>query len=235
VIKKIFHNKNFFKNPDPINSYWAGFIAADGCIREKLNQICIGLARKDKEHLQKFAKDCEYKGEIKDRIIKKDNEKFLKKEYETSHLVICGASELIKDLNNNFNITSKKSLTLKPPQLSDINSLTFIKGLIDGDGTIRLTEDKRLEFSIVGTKEILFWICSIFNVIEPSKTKLDATPRHRSDRTINNCWTYKLTGFRAYSILSNLDRIKSPRLDRKWNNIELSIKPTYNCPYSVEI
>ncbi len=228
---KYSHNQNFFNIPDSINSYWAGFIAADGCIREKLNQICIGLARKDKDHLIKFANDCGYTGTIKDRVIKKNDNRYLKTEYETSHLAICGASQMIKDLKENYKITSNKSLTLKPPEISNRNSLCFIKGLIDGDGTIRLDEYKRLEFSIVGTKEILDWVCNIFDMLVPTQSAHESKPRHRSDRTVNNCWTYKLTGFRAKTILRKLIEVKTPELERKWKNVELSLEPTYNCPY----
>ena len=50
------YNKNhdFFTVPNKLNSYWAGFIAADGCVTGK-HILAIKLSEKDKEHLQKIA------------------------------------------------------------------------------------------------------------------------------------------------------------------------------------
>ena len=52
-------NDNFFEKTDVLNCYWAGFIAADGCIIEgkKQNQLSIGLAKKDFNHLNLFKND----------------------------------------------------------------------------------------------------------------------------------------------------------------------------------
>lgn len=48
-------NHNFFKNKNPLNSYWAGFIAADGSISSKGNELKIALSAKDAGHLEKLS------------------------------------------------------------------------------------------------------------------------------------------------------------------------------------
>lgn len=53
---KIKHNTEFFKEPNTLNSYWAGFIAADGCIQQyKDNRqptLAINLKSSDINHLE---------------------------------------------------------------------------------------------------------------------------------------------------------------------------------------
>ena len=45
-------NERFFSEDSEASFYWAGFIAADGCLYKKT--LSIGLSSKDKCHLQKI-------------------------------------------------------------------------------------------------------------------------------------------------------------------------------------
>src|SRR3990167_7270952 len=52
-IHKYISNENFFKKENECVFYWAGFLAADGCLHErkdKLQQLCLKLAGKDVNH-----------------------------------------------------------------------------------------------------------------------------------------------------------------------------------------
>lgn len=226
-------NLSFFEKPNDNNSYWAGFIAADGTIRAKQNQITLHLSSKDVEHIKRFCVDIEYNGPIKNRKVKKKkNTKYKKSEYFSSGVDLCGANKNIKYLNENYNISNNKSLTLKPPNnLSLSNKEAFIKGLIDGDGSILLGKNGRIELSIVGTYEILSYIKEYFDVLVPSKTKHNPKVRYRKDRTKNNHCTYKVTGFRAYKILNLLKSRNTPELKRKWGVLDLVSCPKYKSTY----
>ena len=58
-------NDDFFNNPNILNCYWAGFIAADGCIgRRNNNVLSIGLSSKDKQHLETFKNNINFSGPI---------------------------------------------------------------------------------------------------------------------------------------------------------------------------
>ena len=46
---------DFFAQVDTHNSYWAGFIAADGCIHEEQEIFSIFLAARDREHLDRLS------------------------------------------------------------------------------------------------------------------------------------------------------------------------------------
>lgn len=64
MYKKYNVNENFFSLDTPESFYWAGFIAADGCILKNLKVLEIGLGIKDKKHLKKFKSAIKYTGNI---------------------------------------------------------------------------------------------------------------------------------------------------------------------------
>jgi hypothetical protein len=221
-------NNNFFEIPNILNSYWAGFLAADGTIRTNCNQLCLRLCTKDVNHIEEFRNNIKYTGKIESKESIRQLLNYAPKKYFTSEMTICGAKKAINDLINNFNIGPRKSLTLTPPNLIGDNRLAYIVGYIDGDGTIRTNEKDRLEFSCVGTKEILYYIKELVDELVPSKyEKWNPKPRQRIDRGNKNHWTYKLTGFRALEFLSILNKLEVPKLQRKWSKLELAKKPIY--------
>lgn len=59
-------NSNFFNEITSNNiAYWIGFITADGSVNK--NSLSIGLALKDKEHLEKFLKAIQATTPIRER------------------------------------------------------------------------------------------------------------------------------------------------------------------------
>lgn len=64
-------NDDFFEVPNELNCYWAGFIAADGCIHtgKKQDVLSIFLALKDKNHLNRFKLDIDFDGQINEGVI----------------------------------------------------------------------------------------------------------------------------------------------------------------------
>jgi hypothetical protein len=92
---------DFFEIPDMLNSYWAGFIAADGNVYFGDGNRCefsVELSKKDEKHLERFSEDLSYKGSIK--LGKKDCVK----------LSVTGAHKIAKDLKSNFGIVPTKNL-----------------------------------------------------------------------------------------------------------------------------
>lgn len=218
-------NDSFFFKANNLNSYWAGFIAADGCIKMSKNRgpiLSIKLHQQDVNLLEEFKSQTKYTGNINYR------------DYNNSYvdIVIANSYQWTSDLSINFNIIPKKSLVLKPPLISDVDlQLQFIIGLIDGDGSIffRQYKDnkKYLELSIYGTKEILIWCRDILYNLENDRYK---------KLSINNikkhCYSLHYRKNRAYSLLKKLEAVKTPfRLERKWNKIkEYELSPNfYSC------
>jgi hypothetical protein len=207
-----FYDYEFFKLPELNNSYWAGFIAADGCV-ENNKQVSIKLSKKDKSHLILFQQHINHTGELYygERTSNFGSERV----YGYSVLYLSNAQKWIYDLRNNFNIGPRKSLTYTHPVgLTDEQSLAFIKGYIDGDGHVRASGN-RIRIGAVGTFNTLTWIQAHFDQLVPAQSSngLVAKPRK-----IKNCraYYYEIGYKRAENIITVLQNLPTPELSRKW-------------------
>lgn len=204
--RKYTKNENYFSTPNINNSYWAGFIAADGCIGYYNNaeaRLCFGCQTKDEILLNNFKNDINYTGQII-RINK-----------NISTLSIT-SNKIAKDLNKYWNITPKKSLTLKPPNLTNKEEiLSYIIGYIDGDGCISFEKNRYLRLSLIGTKEILIWINNEFS---------NSGCLYKQRLLLNNTYNLTFSGKKAEIILKTLYnhilKFNILTLERKWNKIK---------------
>ena len=205
--KKYLINDNYFSIPNLENSYWAGFIAADGCIKgKKSTELSIALHRKDEVLLNQFQKDIGYTGPLHYSNYKNEPR------YVTLNIV---SENFTRFLKTNFNITSRKTFTLQPPEnLTQEQSLAFIKGLIDGDGSIQSLKDGRVTISIVGNYKILHWIKNIFDALTPGDNRASIL-KHKS------IFSYCIKKKSRINIIGNCLRqsIISHGLDRKWDKL----------------
>lgn len=198
---------DFFHIPNLINSYWAGFIAADGCIhKDKYSQwLEISIHKNDRKHLESFCSDIGYTGNIF--------------QYENIVRITIYSKQIVSDLFNNFNITQKKSLTLQPPMnLSIDNIYAFIIGYIDGDGCIFIKDKKYIGLTVVGTFNILNFMILHFSQLVNLKTKYGQS----HIRQATNCKTnitkqYSIVGKHALCLLQILEKYQVPKLRRKWD------------------
>lgn len=143
-----------FKNKE-FSDYWAGFIAADGCIYNKKGQkrLVINLSIIDKKHLEKF--NIGYP---------------ITNGSRNSCVLDVPSDFLCNYLKDKYNIIERKTLTLiYPIDLKNHNH--FIRGYFDGDGCFHLSEGKYLTANIVGNlnfletlKEILPCKSSIYKI-----------------------------------------------------------------------
>jgi len=212
-------NEEFFTTPNIQNCYWAGFIAADGCIgncRDRLF-LAINLKSTDECLLKEMVSQTEFTGKIgqgKHRGYGKYSENI----YYYSALQIRNCEKWIKSLNKNWNITEKKSLTLLPPNINDFDlQLSYIIGLIDGDGHIGIVNNKMV-FELIGTKEVMEWSANILYELEDKESYSPLSINKKKDGNyyyINCSWT------RAYNLLKQLEQTETPyRLARKWDKIK---------------
>jgi hypothetical protein len=217
AVRKYTLNEYYFSMPTPVNSYWAGFIAADGCISPERRSIKITLAKKDAEHLAKFTRSIAYNGPISTH-----KGGGFKPQSPCVTLNICGASLWISDLEKNFSISPRKTFTSKPPVgLDESCRLAFITGYLDGDGSIYLASNiyknttyRRIGMSFRGTKEMLNWIRACFDQLVPSSKEAASV----SDDGVFP--RYIIAGSRAEALLHKLYSINVPRLERKWSLLE---------------
>ncbi len=145
-------NENYF---DIINTsdkaYWLGFLYADGAISSNdRNIIELSLKSSDIKHLEKF-RDC--LGFSKDKYIFQDNIR--------CRIQIC--NKHLKQSLIRLGCTPRKSLTLIFPtkeQVPDKFLFDFIRGYIDGDGSIMIGSNhkgiyNKPRLSLLGTKEFI--------------------------------------------------------------------------------
>lgn len=119
--RPILSNPRAFKENTKEAAYWAGFIAADGCVDEK-GRVRFYLQLSDASHLEKFAK---FVG---------STHKLNKNTKRNRCSIEFTCIEMVTDLKK-WNITPRKSLTYQPP--IDIPYVThYLRGYYDGDGTV---------------------------------------------------------------------------------------------------
>jgi hypothetical protein len=201
---KYSHDIHFFDKKTNISLYWAGFIAAGGCIHKKKNSVSIKLKEIDLSHLEKFQDVVCHTGVIH-RLIKD------KKVLFTIH----GANQWIDNLKKYYNIIEKKSLILQPPNdLNDQEALAYIVGYIDGDSCLFNKGALKCSFiQVGGTEQMLLWIKDFFDKWCPPFYGRHANVNKRNR---SNIFTYSIRGVRAKHLLEKLLSLDLPRLERKW-------------------
>jgi len=132
--RKYTFNFDNFKKDSPNKYYWLGFLGADGSVVN--NTLSIELKTIDKEHLEKFNSFFENTAPITDRI--------------NNLNVPCSKTqinsyELIKYLQQ-YNIYQNKSKTYTIPieKIPNEYLMDFIRGLIDGDGYVRINNHHQI-------------------------------------------------------------------------------------------
>lgn len=210
-------DKDAWKHLTPESCYWAGFIAADGCLIHygpncgKGYSLAIDLQQKDYNHLLQFKDFCKYTGELQ-KTRKKGNS-------TTQSIRINIGLDWVEDLKNNFNITPKKTQTLQPPSIEDeYLKWCYIIGFIDGDGTIHYNEksNSKLQLKVVGASfEFIEWLQKEF-----SKLTENCSLRNKT-RTVNKKAKYPIASLSGNSACAAVDYLSSfpvAKLNRKWSN-----------------
>ena len=119
--RPVLSNPRVFKEDTKESNYWAGFIAADGCVDSK-GRVRLYLQLSDIEHLKKFARFVGSTHTINENPTRN----------RCSIEFTCSA--MVLDLQR-WNITPNKSITYSPPTGLKYQK-DFLRGLFDGDGTI---------------------------------------------------------------------------------------------------
>lgn len=198
------YNDDYFQIPNLKNSYWAGFICADGNISQTRDSLNINLDGKDWSHLRKLADElgCNNVGYNKDP------------RYQNTYIARLSAysGKICEDLERNFNIVPAKSLIAKPPVgLSKEQELAFIAGYQDGDGSYSFSGTRPTLMSI-GTKEILEWILGRLGFSE--------TQLYLNNKNQDLTFVFRIGGNKAIYARSRYIDLDVPFLERKYRRWE---------------
>ncbi len=121
-------NEGYFEKWTPEMAYVLGLIATDGNVgwnpEKGYQSLTITAAEKDKEHLEKIRK------------LLKSTKPLLYAESTKSYRLIVNSKKICKDLMA-FGIVPAKSKILKFQPVPDRYLSHYIRGVVDGDGTVR--------------------------------------------------------------------------------------------------
>lgn len=166
---------DFFSRDNEESFYLAGFIAADGCVKDRKSssgvirpEMSIGLSKEDKAFLEQLRQIMKAEVPIRNFIVKNSKRNPEWNDTWKSDLVIT-SKQMYDDLKR-FNIVPRKSLTYTFPKWMKIHPLKhhFIRGYNDGDGSFyipKLAEGKttkQIYFSLRGTPLFLTDVRNIF-------------------------------------------------------------------------
>lgn len=155
-------NIDVFDNIDTEEkAYWLGFLFADGYVSSTHKQIEVSLKEEDFNHLVKFSKflQDDRKDPVKISMINVGEKTFSRCRY------IVGNNKFHTRLCE-LGCIPKKSLTLTFPNKNIFSDekfiFDFIRGYVDGDGSLSNTSSGRLRISMIGTIEFLSEVKRIF-------------------------------------------------------------------------
>lgn len=129
-MRKYKFNLDYFNHMSPNLAYILGFFASDGTMTKNQWDIKFTLSVKDKELLEKIAKEISFTGNVND--IKS---KIKDKEFNSSILRI--SSKKLYEKFEELGFSNNKSLNVGIPKcISNEYMIHFIRGFFDGDGSV---------------------------------------------------------------------------------------------------
>ena len=145
---------------DQNTAYWIGFLAADGsCSSYREDQLEIGLAARDKEHLEKFAHfiNCPISSIIEYKAKCSNNGKF----YPSAKITVY-SKIMRQDLQQYGILPSKSNCNINfLKNIPEDYKLSFIMGYFDGDGWY--TNAKTFNFGFCGNEKTMSSIIQYLN------------------------------------------------------------------------
>lgn len=195
-------NHFFFKTLNLVNSYYLGFLAADGYISKERNLISIGLSSVDREFLVEFRKIISAEQEVVDHIT---NKGFAVSELRFSSL------EIKRDLISHSIVPNKTNIGVSMKTIPDEFKLAFIKGYFDGDGCFTFNpKTKQCHLKITSkTRGILDEIQSFLG-----KGKV---------YSYNDVFSFECSTIPTIEIMNEFYLLDTPTLERKKEKFEKAI------------
>jgi len=171
----------FFGTGKPEADWLAGLVAADGCIK---NEKFWTITQSGDHGLELIEA---VRGMINHGL---SVGHYKPKRGRVAHSIYVPSAQMVADLATNYSITPRKSLTLTPPTLDESRFSNFLRGYIDGDGTVGRYSVGRcpnyLIVCLVGTEDFI-----------ESVHHLNESGRVRELKRAKNTWEIRFNGNHA--------------------------------------
>lgn len=135
-VRRIDLDETVFESLTRDSMYWLGFLGADGNIHG--HNIKVELHPQDIDCLEKFK-----------QFMKSGHS--VRETKKGKYVAFTFSSPRVAKSLARFGVTPNKSLTFTPYEYC-ANNADFWRGMIDGDGTIRICKDGYLKISLCGSK-----------------------------------------------------------------------------------
>lgn len=195
-------NHNVFSNYTKESCYWAGFLAADGCI-DINNTISFELEGKDKDTIFKFKEFCEAEHDIS------------YKENTNSYRIRFVSKSIKEDLLYNFSVSVDKTHNLELPLLSEVwQYAAYYRGFFDGDGCFSEFFNNRpmATYRVFLTNGSLSFLENTLELLRSNEVIVGGSIYKKAA----NCWHIQLAVKDATSFLHWIYSIEGHRLSRKY-------------------
>lgn len=220
-MSKYEYNKDYFSKIDTSDkAYWLGFLYADGSINrfykgEKLKSMTLelGLAYKDKGHLEKFKKCLETNIPIFEKTNKLNGKEYKSVRIQLNNTKIC------YDLCD-LGCTPNKTFDIKFPTFDIVPKefmRDFIRGFFDGDGCISVSE-------MAGKPHIMLTITGMSDMLQSisdfliSENVIRVKPKIHKDKRQKSTYNVYFYGTDSNKeLLDYLYKDSNIYLDRKYN------------------
>ncbi len=192
-----------------LSFYWLGFIIADGSLNKNKFELC--LAKKDLNHLQKFAKFINFNKEIKFR------------NKSQSYRISFSNRISIPEIQGKYNLKDRKTYNpINFKRISKYNTellLCLIIGIIDGDGCISKNGSKNSNrISIVSHKN---WKKFYIKILKKTKLYNDFFIKGVKKTNIITINLYRRN--KILLLKDIISKFNLPCLERKWNKISTNL------------
>ena len=209
-------NENYFDNINNADkAYILGLLWADGCNNLSLGKIQLQLQEKDKYILDEINI---LTNNDRPLIFTPLNNK--NPNWQNSYTLILKSYHMAQVLND-YGMTPRKSLILEFPTWLDISLYPhFIRGYIDGDGSIYCHIDKNIcRVSITGTKMLLDIIQNIL-----SQLGIKSSLRHKNEHNDVVYTLYTTSNFGSIKLLKWIYDDANLKLERKYDKYQQFLK-----------
>jgi len=217
--RKYEYDRNYFSNIDsPDKAYWLGFIYADGYLSKSKYRIGFGvsLAVEDKQHLEKLKESMSATYEVKE---------YSNYDSGYSNNGYCRLEIYGEDIYNQLlshGVLPKKTDILEAPNIEEELIPHFIRGYIDGDGSIysslrnENTNYHEYAVKVTGTPDILDYIKEYIESNEVATIN-----KYYQRKEGNNAYNLQLFGNnQVLNFLSLIYKDAKLYLDRKYEKYQ---------------